>query len=496
MGTVKFELSAGEARAVQAFMKVVDVQKRAEDGSRKMGKGVKDAGNDFSQFGQEAAQSIKSVALQFASVGAAIAAAQKAYRLYVDEMKATAADTKKHALSFVDIVAGAGDTSRIGDIRKFLRDLPSQVSEKQKYETYGAVRGAMPTAELGDILALTAESVKGRAAGIQDTAAFGETMGLMRKLFPGKTINDVGDITKAVSEMGGKYGKRFEKQGVRGVQQWQAMGLGTAEEGLGWALASFTQDQGGEALNALIQKLSDTTTKPPTAGFGKQLGAVDEKRRQFYQADPKTRMRMLQSDQSMVNAVFGTQAPTVTTLLQRGSADITQQIIDAQKNDLLESSAKLVAADQESRTALRSAALEDLPKAVKRRGGGLEAMADEDILNVMEAIGERMGYSEFTQKRKEGAYRVSRFLGLGPEKSLRGIGFDKEGLDFVRMGLENPEALAKTFEQSAGAESGRYVGDQLLDLLKSNVTLLEKIANNTGGSDKSPKTIDVNTQGE
>jgi hypothetical protein len=122
MGQVTFKLEADEAKAVKAFMRVVDAQKKTERGAKKAGdagkqagkateKGAKGATGAFDNMGKSAVNSFKAMATGLIGAGGVLAAVQ----MVRAELEATAAAQRDLANKAMTIdKAGVGGATQFG----------------------------------------------------------------------------------------------------------------------------------------------------------------------------------------------------------------------------------------------------------------------------------------------------------------------------------------------------------------------------------------------
>lgn len=95
MATVKFELEASEAKAVRAMLKVVDAQRKAEGGAKKINREGKAATTTFQRFGQSTVRELTGMMAGIASVTGAVMLIKKAWQLVTTEIEKSHAAQKK-----------------------------------------------------------------------------------------------------------------------------------------------------------------------------------------------------------------------------------------------------------------------------------------------------------------------------------------------------------------------------------------------------------------
>jgi len=253
MADVTFTVAADEAKAYRAFQKVIDKQ-------RAMGNAAKEAGQKSRRAGEEGSKGFKGMALSMGSalagtltLTAAVNELKRAYTLMNEERKKTAESGEKTVGTLQSHVAGAGDMRSFTRIRDELRSTTAKGADlltmDERGAVYGGVRGSLPNAPLGDVLSLTKHAMGSRLiyGDTQSTARFGSVMGNVSKLMPGKSVDDVGDITQLLMTAAGKRQGELDKTAFKALHQLTGQGM-PAEKALGLLTASFESEQGSRGL--------------------------------------------------------------------------------------------------------------------------------------------------------------------------------------------------------------------------------------------------------
>ena len=191
--------------------------------------------------------------------------------------------------------------------------------EEQGLGLIGAIRGELPTESFDKIrelfLALREAPKAGMITG-EDVAAFGALAGGLTKVAPGKTTEDIADLAKAVSEMAGRFGGKFEKGGIGAAAEMVAAGI-SPETALGLTLASLERTRKVETAGAIAPMLA----KPEVMALG---------------ATPEERLQKLLGSPEMIQKMFGSQAADVTSMMGGRPMDAAAALRTAQTGNLFQ----------------------------------------------------------------------------------------------------------------------------------------------------------------
>lgn len=446
MATERVVYEADTARLMGALQKVVDKEVQLRNGIKQTKEETKNTENTFAKLGATAGQQLAGMAMGFLSVQSAIATAKQLYSDWNQEMDQAAQKFTKYATNITQAVSGRGDLAHLSQIRAGLEKNASTygVGMEEAVKAYSAVGGAMPTADWQRVLAVTGKSMESKLAGA-DVAEFGTMMGELAKMMEEKSMDDLADLAKAATETTGRHGVKFGKAGVKVVEQWLALQLGSAEQGLAYALASFEAGQGGEAALSLVSKLGEQKELENLLGWKeRRLPADQQRQRAFYRADAAERLRLIQGDPAMRQTIFGTAAGSVEAMLARDPAAIQSSLAEAQRTNLFERSKRLVGTDayggeftQESQMV---AAREQVELAKAKRD-----QDDQDALQAMEIIMFQEGRFKKTRDIAKVSYKLARRMGAGQKRALEFAGLTEGGTQLVQMAQDNPEDFAAIY---------------------------------------------------
>ena len=103
MANVKFDLDADEAKAVAAFFKLVDAQKKAEDGMKNYGKQSRKTGQEHEQVMQGMITTVGKYIAAYVSIGGAIAGIRKSSALWHEDQEKMLETTMKVLDAYRDL---------------------------------------------------------------------------------------------------------------------------------------------------------------------------------------------------------------------------------------------------------------------------------------------------------------------------------------------------------------------------------------------------------
>lgn len=361
MGDVTYTVKAEVAQAFDAFQRLWDVQKKSNDASQQGARHSKDHELSIQSMGRSATHELQGMVTGWLSVGAVIGAAKAGLDLVLEDMKRIDEKNKAATLTLGQAIGKAGDQTVQDFVSyKISKELGGTgVGVEEGTNIYGQVRGVMPGAKIGDVMAIVSQAAKGKQAGY-DPAALGETMAQVIKATPGKYEGDQLNLAAVLAGAEGKYGTKIERSGWKAVQQWQAMGLGNAEEALGYLLADVQGEQKGKAFGSMMGKL--TEQKPTNLRIGGKQSEKDLLASKFFDtSDSQARLKMLMEDPDLRKAVMGTEAPAVEAMLGQKPAGITKGLYASEKGNVIgERSAEML---KDNRWAEEMAQAEELAKA-------------------------------------------------------------------------------------------------------------------------------------
>jgi len=328
MGVVNFQLEASEAKAVGAFLKVVDAQRKTERGANKAAAA--------SKRHEKAMKHVGSMVSSWLGVGAAIGAVTTGIRSVITEMKRLDVMNRTATLSVVGQISSAGDIAQASQIKKFLRTqfAGTGIGYQQAGELYGTLRGAAPSLSLDRILSLTRQAAGGRRAGMgmEAVKGFGTIMGGLAVAAPGKTAGDIADIASYIEMGQGRHGKKISRGGLAALAQWKAAELGDVETGVGMMMASIQAGQGTMPFQTLVDKLAEQRVLPALQR-GRKITGAQRAERAFWTARPMDRLGMLRGDPALRGKILGTQVARVTAMFGGRPSELTSQVRRAQEED-------------------------------------------------------------------------------------------------------------------------------------------------------------------
>jgi len=261
---VLFNLEAEDAKAVQAFLRVVDAQGKAANKTREMNREGKQLKQTFGKLGGAAAD-IAKIGAGFVSAAGAIQLVRSAVRLFTMELEdlrrketEAARANMDYAKSFSNIVSTWLGTDWVDrahqQIRKAVADIP-ELSYTQGRTLLGAYGAARPTAPL----ARGMEAVR-MAAPLtwENREGVVKLVGELEQLYPGRPMERLFDIASAMRRRAGKLIRRAQTERdyqtqLQQAEQSQMIKLGRVGERRAAAVERQQMEWGGGAAIGLTR---------------------------------------------------------------------------------------------------------------------------------------------------------------------------------------------------------------------------------------------------
>ncbi len=201
MGQVTFKLEGDEAKAVQAFLKVVDVQKKAEQGLDRMGRKGKQTGTAFSRMSKGMTGELRGMAMQFVGIGAAIGGIRAAWRLYQKDIADSVNSMKEFQSEFVNLQF-LGDFYKDPKLRKKAHELakltgiPAREISKGIWTLQSMTDYATPKQRAG----MLTELIKLRQTGSTPLPELIPTFAKMGGIYKGISAREQANLTQYLIE--------------------------------------------------------------------------------------------------------------------------------------------------------------------------------------------------------------------------------------------------------------------------------------------------------
>ena len=337
MPNVEWVMTADEAAAVKAYMKVVDAQRKMERGADRAVKKTKKHDSAMKRFGASAGKELSGIAGRWIGVTAAITAVSKALQIVIADLRRVDELSKAGTMSVTAQIAAAGDMRQGARIRKFLSGKAMSqtgLTYQQAGGLYGAVRGAAPSIGLDRVLALTGKIAGATRAGVtpEQLPGLATIAGGLAVAAPGKTTGDIADLSMMIYQGQGRYGRKITRGGLKALQAFKSQGIGSLEQGIGMMMASVQAGQGAEAFQSLVDRLSEQRTMP-AGRAGRRLTPAQKAERAFWSAGPQARMQMLRQDKGLRAKVMGTQTARLAAMYELSPRAQMAAALEAQREN-------------------------------------------------------------------------------------------------------------------------------------------------------------------
>lgn len=294
MGTVRFEMEANEAKAVRAWLKLTDAERKAEIQATKVSRATKRVGSDASKAGTDGARGFMSMAAGAVTMTAAMAAGAKALAALNAERK-KAADLAKQDAQRLGTLAQLAE----GD-EKRMKALVGNVGRSRRQ--YGMSKGEAIDFEFG--LQSYGEE-KNRALylglyGVADPTALAEGAATLKASMGKKETGSSRAIANKLllaSSRSKVSLRNFAPEAARAAASVQQIG-GSDEELLAMmAILTRSTKAPGEAATALAALAKAGAKKG--VGTGGVMAAVDKLAPEMARLKQKDRATYLGSDEAV-----------------------------------------------------------------------------------------------------------------------------------------------------------------------------------------------------
>jgi len=327
---VLFNLEAEDAKAVQAFLRVVDAQGKAANKTREMNREGKQLKQTFGKLGGAAAD-IAKIGAGFVSAAGAIQLVRSAVRLFTMELEdlrrketEAARANMDYAKSFSNIVSTWLGTDWVDrahqQIRKAVADIP-ELSYTQGRTLLGAYGAARPTAPL----ARGMEAVR-MAAPLtwENREGVVKLVGELEQLYPGRPMERLFDIASAMRRRAGKRIEEIEP-GMKAVHRLLAMGI-DPDQALGGLMAAFEAEQAGRSVGTITSLLA-YPIKAPKRRPGVRLTEEDQLRQEVAGMSPMELFTWMQENPAKGAKLYKTTWATVAPIMKPGAIEAGVQLI-------------------------------------------------------------------------------------------------------------------------------------------------------------------------
>lgn len=337
MAKTKFVLEGDEAKAVAAFLKVVDAQDKTTGGMRKMARQAKATKGEMSAFKNIAAD-IGKLAAGFFTAQGAISGVRTIMRLLIDEFddlkrkqEAASQATITHAKDFIGIIGTWLGVSQIDRAHEALRslaaDLP-QLSPEMGRAMLGAYGGARPAAPLERGIEAVRMAVP---LTWEDRPGVLRLVGQLERIMPGKTMEDLFDVAIGLRRQAGKHIEELET-GMVGVHKLLASAI-PPEQVMGTLMAAFAGEQRGRAVGTITSLLS-MPRLPVKRPRGRRMTEEEQIKSEIAGMTDVQLFNWMQDEPEKAKKIFKTTWATVAPIMRPGAiAAGTQMVREAQAED-------------------------------------------------------------------------------------------------------------------------------------------------------------------
>jgi hypothetical protein len=347
MPKVAFVLEAESANAVNAFLKLIEVEAKVAAGLKGIGGEGRKAKQELSFFDKVGGDVAKTAA-GFFTASAAMEGMRKIINLVgkeFEDMRRKEDEAAKAGLDFAQNFSQAiGQSFGVEGVRnldKFASQFQNTIKNISTLSDQGAIKiltaykAAFPGATWGQ--SLTAVKTLGPVVGWENAPAMAGLAGELQEQMPGKNIGDILDITTQMrTAAGGNRDVLAESMKV--AIQMMASGVG-GEESLGLTMAGLQVQMKPKAMGAVLGMLTDEYQKSGEfdAVTGKRKDLTDKQRieNDLVGLSPSGRLQWIMANPDKAQTMWGSTYAKVAPVFQRGRfTSAVEAIQAAQQQDV------------------------------------------------------------------------------------------------------------------------------------------------------------------
>ncbi len=482
----KFILEAEEAKAVRAFLKVVDAQKKATQGTKNLTRESAKTQKGFSEIGGSLKGMVGMLGLG-GGIAGGLALVRSQTQKWGEEVSRVSAKFFEVNKEIIKAVSQAGDLAHFAEIQEKLKLLPMPgIGPTGRLEIYRGFREALPLENLKTILNLMPEA--GRAKLLEEPSEFAGQMGVTHKLYGGKlAAGDVADVSKAVTDMLGgnaaKFGKQVFKESMQLVKSEMK-----PDEALALAIAAANAGQ-LRGISTLAGKLTQEKLFEPAVIGGKRrrISEREQTEQEFYAIqDPAERLRWLIANRGRGGkaAAVLEQQGILNAIAEADIAGISGKIAEARETDYFRQAARRAERTKVGGPLMRKAKVEALEETESIAAG--ERVTDVEIARALFRTAETRARSYGVLPLVPSLYRTeletSMAFGMQPERALRRSAFANRWLAELEMAKGFPQKQGPNYPGEAGQgifNSWSMLGEAINDLIGAIREQTESTKKNT-----------------
>lgn len=341
------ELQNGLAKAQAEILKLRDKMKDVTAASKE-GSTASAAGFDvMGRAAGDVTDKIKSLVLQYTSIGAAIGVVSSAYAEWQKRMEEVYTKAKeRNAALRADLFA----TGRIADgvaIRAAIRETVAsgkiKTTDDQLQAAFSGVISDSPTMDTWRAMDIAKET--SRASSVytnkEDLTTLGRRAGRIGDALPGKSANDVLDIAHAIQARIGPddAAKLDSREYLAATDALVSSSALSPEQAMGFGAALIKKDLPVSLAERMATQITGTMAKKKGV-HGRAMSGEDAAWNRIAKlASPADRLQALLSDDEAAKAVLGDRVSGRLGRITMGDINAEgQYLVDAQKNDLFAAS--------------------------------------------------------------------------------------------------------------------------------------------------------------
>lgn len=478
--TAKEDVSEKLFKLEQQNLRLIESNKRLAQESKK---GTQEAKTGFDHLdatmsrGISTAQSMAATIIGIGSAAAVVGQLKTAYSDWLQTIQKLGEAHHKFAEDLVKDLARGTNAANATEIASFLKRVPG-VKPDEARQLFAGVQAAAPWADLEQQKAQTVAAAGAAVLQQGRLGEFGTLVSKVGQMAPGRSAEATAGLALKLQQLAGQHieqlaGDKF----MRAVSTLKAAGV-PEEDAMAQMLVALEKGQGRPGALISAAEAIDKQMEPIKTSRGKRvLTAEDQANNRFAAADRGERLRLLQTDKAVREAVLGDQAIMYGQIDPTRVAARAGELRDAQAGGFIAGQIQQIAASPEGAEVVvgRRRALRKYVAEAGDREVGEALNRAEDRFDTSQAG--RPFYDRWARRIKWG---IAKFIDpRNPEAAY-------EDLSPVR----GVDEKSRTMIKDAGSEEAQ------IDRAETIARILEKIERNTRGPNPGSVQGSVNQHAE
>lgn len=421
MAKTTFILEADEAKAVNAFLKVVEAQKKTAAGMTEITRKSDETKKSF--LGMEGGLKGVAGALGIGgSIAGGIAFLRQQTQAWGEDVRLVIEKYTNVNKELIKAVSQSGDLANFPEIQEKLKTISMPgIGLTERTGIYQSLRRELPLEFLETIMKLLPEA--GKANIFEDPKEFAARMGTTYDIYAGKLKpDDVADTAKIVGDLLGANAEKYGTQVFKESMQLRAMGM-DPDKALAMLIAAANQGQ-LKGISTVRGLLTTEKILEPRK-FGQRFTKEQKIEREFYAIeDPEERFRWLMANQGKggkTAAVLQDQG-VLAAISEVDIAGVANQIKTARERNYFDQMRRLALGRKPGSTLLKMEEVEALKERTEAEAGEIftNVKIARDMFDVAgtRALKARLPFAPLIKTIDKAILETDMFLGVEPKVAL------------------------------------------------------------------------------